>query len=137
MQFQLVSNGDLCVKASGTDVGSQLTLGDCSLAMTTFDVPQGAPAQDPTQLALNATFSSGGPIACISASGVSLDGPLFLDVCEDDIFQRWEVDGGTTRGPIVNAGQTGCLTAAAAQSGSAVSTLAYPVVRQGLTILRF
>ncbi|VDB95546.1 unnamed protein product [Peniophora sp. CBMAI 1063] len=120
-KLTLTSNSDLCVASAGTDVGSQLTLASCDADLTAFEVVRAAPGSDPTQLALNATFSSGGPIACISASGVANDGPLFLDVCEDDLFQRWNVNGGTTQGPIVNAGQTACLTAAANTEGSAIT----------------
>ncbi|VDB95537.1 unnamed protein product [Peniophora sp. CBMAI 1063] len=122
VQLQLAVNTDFCVKASSTAVGFQLTLDSCDPS-TTFDLPQGAPSDVSTQLALNATFSNGGPIACISASGVDLDGPVFLHVCQDDKAQHWNVEGGAGRGSIVNAGSitgTNCLTATSTEQGSTV-----------------
>ncbi|KZV72979.1 hypothetical protein PENSPDRAFT_663343 [Peniophora sp. CONT] len=126
VKVQLNGTG-LCVAGTGTTVGSQLTLQPCASALTVFNLPRGAPTT-PTQLALNDTLSSGGTARCISANGVATFGPLFLDNCQDDQFQRWTVsiedwtvEGVSGKGTIVNAGSgkgTDCLTAADNAEGS-------------------
>ncbi|VDC07837.1 unnamed protein product [Peniophora sp. CBMAI 1063] len=121
-KLQLTTNTDLCVGSTGTAVGSPLSLESCNSALTTFNLPRGAPGTA-TQLALNATLSGAGPKACASAHGLDVDGTLILDVCQDDAAQRWTVQGETGKGPIVAGTGSGvyCLTASSTTEGSAIT----------------
>ncbi|VDB96211.1 unnamed protein product [Peniophora sp. CBMAI 1063] len=123
VQFQLIDT-DLCIAGTGTTVGAQFTLESCGSELTTFDLPGGAPT-GPTQLVLNSTISSGEPISCVNARDVAANGAVFLDVCEDDAFERWRVVGGSGTGPIINVGTpadegTFCLTVATIDAGSPI-----------------
>ena len=124
MQFQLIDT-NFCIAGADTTVGAHFALETCGSALTTFDLPNGAPT-GPTQLVLNGTFSSGGPISCVNARDVAANGEVFLDVCEDDDFEHWRVVGGSGAGPIINVGTpegegTFCLTVATIEVGSPVS----------------
>ncbi|KZV72015.1 hypothetical protein PENSPDRAFT_733746 [Peniophora sp. CONT] len=126
VQFQLVAGTDLCLAGAGTTIGAQLALDTCGSALTAFNLPNGAPTVT-TKLVLNETIASGGPILCINARGVGANGLVFLDVCEDDTFEGWNVAGGSNTGPLINTGGSPpdgegrfCLTAENAEQGSPI-----------------
>ncbi|VDB94234.1 unnamed protein product [Peniophora sp. CBMAI 1063] len=126
VQFQLY-NTDVCIGApdATSTVGANMLLAACGSERTVFELPTGAPT-DPTQLAFGPSRSgANGPITCVNARNVAVNQAVFLDVCEDDAYERWRVIGGSGIGPVISTGTgakngTYCLSAISSTEGSPV-----------------
>ncbi|VDB94233.1 unnamed protein product [Peniophora sp. CBMAI 1063] len=119
VEFQLY-NSNLCIGTPdvASTVGANMLLTPCGTSRTAFELPSDSQS---TQLAF---ISSSGSTSCVNARNVAVNQAVFLDVCEDDAFERWRIVAGLGLGPIVSNGATDgtfCLSAPSNTEGSPVT----------------
>ncbi|VDB90012.1 unnamed protein product [Peniophora sp. CBMAI 1063] len=119
VQFGSNENPDLCLGAVYTYEYAQILLQPCGAPGTTFTLDNGISS---IATRLEVVYSGDEPLCVNAVDSQAGNTPVLLEVCADDLFERWYVEGGTGTGQIRSAVETEdfCLTAAVDGQGDPV-----------------